>query len=169
MLPRKVPQHLLAVGKTYIFLRKTCIKYKISAGRGLRFIINPMSPPTYLQPVSLPIANADAGGKGPTRNTADHHRHSLLTGAVALQLYFSAQLTIGELGLVARAVDGESPVVLLTALGQQSGKKYGKQNQHRTSFGMRNESEIMISLAHTPPQLYSTLGGAVCCVITSFL
>lgn len=128
-----------------------------------------ISSSTYLQPVSLPIANADAGGKGPTRDTADHHRHSLLTGAVALQLDLSSQLTIGELGLVARAVDRESPVVLLTALGQQSGKKYGKQNQQMTSLGMQNEFEIIISLAHTPPQLYSTLGGAVCCVMTSFL
>lgn len=132
-------------------------------------IINPMSPPTYLQPVSLPIANADAGGKGPTRNTADHHRHALLTGAVALQLYLSAQLTIREAGLVASAVDRESPVVLLTALGKQSRRKYSKQNQHMTSLGTQNEFEIIISLAHIPPQLYSTLGGAVCCVMTSFL
>lgn len=114
-----------------------------------------MSPPAYLQPVSLPVANADAGGKGPTRNTADHHRDSLLTGVVALQLYLSAQLTIGEIGLVARAVDRESPVVLLTALGQQSGRKHGKQNQQTTSLGSQNEFEIIISLAHTPPQLHS--------------
>lgn len=79
---------------------------------------------TYLHPVGLPEAGADAGSKGPSRHTADHYRHALLTGVIALQLYLSAQLTIGQVGLVAGAVDRETPVVLLTALGQQSEKTY---------------------------------------------
>lgn len=79
-----------------------------------------MHNPTYLYPVGLPEASADAGSEGTSRHTADHYRHALLTGAVSLQLYLSAQLTIGQVGLVACAVDRETPVVLLTTLGQQS-------------------------------------------------
>lgn len=78
---------------------------------------------TYLHPVRLPEAGADAGSKGTSRHTADHYRHALLTGAVALQLNLSAKLTIGQVGLVACAVDRETPVVLLTTLGQQSEKQ----------------------------------------------
>lgn len=75
---------------------------------------------TYLHPVGLPEANADAGSKGASRHTADHYRHALSAGAVALQLYLPAQFTIRQVGLVASAVDRETPVVLLTTLGQQS-------------------------------------------------
>lgn len=75
---------------------------------------------THLHPVGLPEAGADAGSKGTSRHTADHHGHALLAGAVSLHLYLSAQLTIGQVGLVACAVDRETPVVLLTTLGQQS-------------------------------------------------
>lgn len=73
----------------------------------------------YLHPVGLPEASADTGSKGPSGYTADHDRHALLTGPVALQLDLSAQLTVGQFGLVARAVDRVTPVVLLTAFGQQ--------------------------------------------------
>ena len=75
---------------------------------------------TYLHPVGLPVAGADAGSKGTSRHTADHYRHAMLTGEVTLQLNLFAQLTVGQVGLVAGAVDRETPVVLLTALGQQS-------------------------------------------------
>lgn len=73
---------------------------------------------TYLHPVGLAEAGADTGSKGTSRHTADHYRHALLTGAVALQLYLTAQFTIGQVSLVASAVDRETPVVLLTTLGQ---------------------------------------------------
>lgn len=79
---------------------------------------------TYLQPVSLPKADADAGSKGPSRHAADHYRHALLTGVIALQLYLSAQLAVREVSFVAGTVDREPPVVLLTALGQQSKTTY---------------------------------------------
>lgn len=74
---------------------------------------------TYLHPVGLPEAGADAGSKGTSRHTADHYRHALLTGAVSLNLYLMAQFAIGQVGLVACAVDRKAPVVLLTTLGQQ--------------------------------------------------
>lgn len=79
---------------------------------------------TYLQPVRLPKADADAGSKGPSRNTADHDRHALPTGVIALQLYLSAQFAVREVGFVTGTVDRETPVVLLAALGQQSKKTY---------------------------------------------
>lgn len=75
---------------------------------------------TYLHPVGLAEAGADAGSEGTSRHTADHHRHAVLTGEVALQLNLFSQPTVGQVGLVACAVDGETPVVLLTTLGQQS-------------------------------------------------
>lgn len=81
---------------------------------------------TYLHPVGLPETGADAGCKGASRHAADHYRHSLLTGAVTLQLDLSAQLTIRQVGLVACAVDRETPVVLLTTLSQQSEKELYK-------------------------------------------
>lgn len=87
---------------------------------------------TYLQPVSLPKADADAGSKGPSRHTADHNRHALLTGVIALQLYLSAQLAVREVGFVASTVDRETPVVLLTAHGQQSKTTY----YNNTNYGI---------------------------------
>lgn len=78
---------------------------------------------TYLHPVGLPETGADTRSEGTSRHTADHYRHAIITGAVALQLYFSAKLTIGQVGLVAGAIDRETPVVLLTTLGQQSEKE----------------------------------------------
>lgn len=95
---------------------------------------------TYLHPVGLHVADADAGGEGPAGDAADHHWHALLAGAVALLLDLSAQLAVGDVGLVAGAVDGEAPVVLLAALGQQPG---GKKDQHlltaKFSVGLLNE------------------------------
>lgn len=77
---------------------------------------------TYLHPVGLSEASADAWSKGPARHTADHYRHALLTGVIALQLYLSPEFTIRKVSLIAGAVDRKTPVVLLTALGQQSEK-----------------------------------------------
>lgn len=74
---------------------------------------------TDLHPVGFPEADADARGESSSRHTADHRRHAPPTGAVALQLDFSAQFTIREVGLIARAVYPETPVVFLPALGQQ--------------------------------------------------
>lgn len=79
---------------------------------------------TYLHPVGLSEASTDARGESTSRNTADHYRHALLTGEVTVQLYLFAQLAIGQVGLVACAVDRETPEVLLTTLGQQSEKKW---------------------------------------------
>lgn len=75
----------------------------------------------YLHSVCLPVARAETGSKGTSGNAADHHGHALLAGAVALQLDFPAQFAIRQVGLVAGAVDGETPEVLLAPLGQQSG------------------------------------------------
>ena len=71
----------------------------------------------YLDSIRLPEANANTGSEGPSRHTAHHHWHALLTGAVALQLYLSAKLAVGQVSLVAGTVDRETPVVLLTTLG----------------------------------------------------
>lgn len=73
---------------------------------------------TYLHPIGLAEADADAGGKDTSRHTADYYRHAPTTGVVALQLYLPAQFTVRQVGLVACAVDRETPVVLLTTLGQ---------------------------------------------------
>lgn len=78
---------------------------------------------TYLQPVGLSEASADAGSKGPSRDTADHYRHALCTSAVSPQLDLSTHFTVRQVGLIARAVHREAPVVLLTTHGQQSEKK----------------------------------------------
>lgn len=74
---------------------------------------------TYLHSVGLHVADADARGEGSARDAADHHRHALLAGAVSPLLDLSAQLAVGDVGLVAGAVDGEAPEVLLAPLGQQ--------------------------------------------------
>lgn len=75
---------------------------------------------TDLHPVRFPEAHADAGSKGPPWHTADHHRHALLTGQIALHLYLSAHLTVGQVGLVAGAVDRKTPIILLASVSQQS-------------------------------------------------
>lgn len=48
----------------------------------------------YLDPIGLPVAGTEGGSKGPSGHTADHDRHALLTGAVALQLDLSAHLAV---------------------------------------------------------------------------
>lgn len=78
---------------------------------------------TYLHPVGFPEARADAGSEGPSRHTADDYRHALAAGVVAFELDLAAQFTVGQIGLVAGAVDRVTPVVLLTTLGQQSEDK----------------------------------------------
>lgn len=77
---------------------------------------------TDLHPVSFPEAHADAGSKSAPWHTADHHRHALLAGHIALHLYLSAHFTVGQVGLVAGAVDRETPIILLTSASQQSEK-----------------------------------------------
>lgn len=60
---------------------------------------------TDLHPVGFPEARADAGSKGASRDTADHHGHALLAGQIAFHLDLSAHLTVRQVGLVAGAVD----------------------------------------------------------------
>lgn len=114
---------------TVLLCTKCCLHSHcdLSTLSGLCCVLQPPEQPsmhdmTYLHPVGLAEAGADTGSKGTSRHTADHYRHALLTGVVALQLYLTAQLTIRQVSLVAGAVDRETPVVLLTTLGQQSGK-----------------------------------------------
>lgn len=91
-----------------------------NATRSLTPLIQKKTPRlTYLHPVGLPVAGADAGSEGPSGHTADHHGHALLTGPVALLLDLSAQLALGQVRLVTCAVHGETPVVLLATTGQQ--------------------------------------------------
>lgn len=103
-----------------------------------------MASHTDLQPVSFPEAHADAGSKGPPWHTADHHRHALLTGQIALHLYLSAHLTVGQVGLVAGAVDRKTPIILLASVSQQSETVQENRTMLRKLTALANEKQAVV-------------------------
>lgn len=104
---------------------------------------------TDLQPVSFPEAHADAGSKGPPWHTADHHRHARLTGQIALHLYLSAHLTVGQVGLVAGAVDRKTPIILLASVSQQSEMAQENRTTKLTALAKKQKQVVVFKFSGT--------------------